>query len=461
MKHWFATAGLVCACCLQLGVRAEEGEASGARGHYQRAAAALLSKNLPVATAELTQLVDQYGDDELAPLAALRLAECQLAQGDAEGPLQLINAWLPKLSESPRTLALEPSAVLRAHFVSARAHFEAEHFDLVIQVAREQADVHARRSTLSAAENSLLERLRDLAEQATRRQEQALGAELRAAAEQVRGKHFAEALRVLERCDPWKMTPAWRWRYHVLHAQCVLGQGDAAKALKELDEIALEKLTVQETAAVHTACLDAAMAAQQLQRAEVEIEALSSAAEKDEQLAATLALRSVEIAMFRKEREQAHRLAIAAKEAYPKFAALYEFDLLLARNAIAQVEFTTARQILQSIIDSPPSNDSTAVPRAQWLLGESYFLSRDYGRAMTAYSAVIDDGSARGWIETALMQRGKCHELLDNPATARADYQRLVDEFPGSTLAASARERLAELTAEPRSAAAPSAVLNK
>ncbi|MGN6136196.1 MAG: tetratricopeptide repeat protein [Aureliella sp.] len=461
MKHWFATAGLVCACCLQLGLRAEEGKVSEARELYQRAAAALLSKNLPVAAAELAKLVESHPEDELAPLAALRLAECHLAQSDAAAASELLETWLPKLSQSPRTVALEPTAVLRAHYIRARADFAAEKYDLVMKVAREQADVHARRSSVTAAENGLLDQLRDLADQASRRREQALGAQLRSAADQVRNKQYSEALCTLEPCDPDSLSPAWRWRYHVLHAQCLLGQGDAAAALEELDGIALAKLTEQERSAVCMACLEAALAAQKLDRAQAEIDALAATAKNDEQLAATVALRAVEVAMLRKDRQQVRRLAEAAKEAYPKFAALYEFDLLLARNAIAQIEFAEARQILSAIIQSPPTGDPTAVPRAQWLLGESYFLSRDYARALVAYTAVIDDGSAPAWTETALIQRGKCYELLSEPEAARADYERLLEQFPRSSQAAAVRQLLAELDAAPRSAAAPPAVLNK
>ena len=149
--------------------------------------------------------------------------------------------------------------------------------------------------------------------------------------------------------------------------------------------------------------------------------------------------------MFRKDRATARRFAAEAKQKYPKFVGLYEFDLLLARNALAQVEFDEARRLLQSIINNPPASDATAAPRAQWWLGESYFLSQDYARAMVAYSAVIDSNSVPAWADTALMQRGKCHENLNDPMSAIADFRRLLEEFPDSPVVAQARTRLNEL----------------
>jgi TolA-binding protein len=126
--------------------------------------------------------------------------------------------------------------------------------------------------------------------------------------------------------------------------------------------------------------------------------------------------------------------------------------LLLARNALANIQFEEARRILAALIAAPPKHDRSAAPRAQWLLGESYFLARDYRQAIAAYTAAVDASAAPAWTEVALMQRAKCYELLGDFAAAAADYRRVVQEFRASSFAATASSRLSDIDSHVRSA---------
>lgn len=465
LAKWFVTLSLLSTCLLCTGLlrvaSADEAASLPARQLYQRAATALLAKNVPLASSELSQLVEQYPEDDLAPLAALRLAECHLAQGQSDRAIEVLNAWRPKLAGSARTQALNSSAMLRAELVLARAYFMADNLLEVIKIAEEQADIYRGLGQPSAAQSRLLEQIQTLSEQASQRREQSQAKHLREAAEQVRTKRYAEGLQSLAHCRPKELGAAWLWRYRLLHAQCLLGTGDANGAWEELEQIQFDGLAQSELAAVRMARLDVAMARQQAKQAQTEVEALTALVDGDEFLEATVSLRAVEVATLRKDRETARRLALAAKEQYPRFSAAHEFDLLLARNALASIQFDEARRILASLVAAPPKHDPSAAPRAQWLIGESYFLSQDYRQAVTAYTAAIEDGSAPAWTEVALMQRGKCYELLGELGSASADYRRVSEEFERSSFASTARARLGEIDNYVRTANAGSVPTSK
>jgi tetratricopeptide (TPR) repeat protein len=302
----------------------------------------------------------------------------------------------------------------------------------------------------------LLQQLAALGEQASKRREQAQAQALRVAAEEVRGKRYGEALKTLSQCRPDQLGAAWLWRYRLLHAQALLGTSQAAAALDELDGIVFERLSSAERAAVHMARLDAAMALQQLARAQAEIDTLTALVKDDQFLGPTVALRAVEVATLRKDREAARRLALAAKQAYPKFASAHEFDLLLARNALASVQFDEARRILSDLLAVPPEHDPSAVPRANWLLGETYFLAQDYRQAIAAYTAAIDSNAAPAWTEISLMQRAKCYELLGELTAATADYERVAADSKRSSFTMTAQTRLNQIDNYLRSASAAS-----
>lgn len=451
LNAWPAIACFICASVLQA-----NGESQPeAREFYKRAAVALLSKNVTMASVELGQLVEKYPDDPLAPLAALRLAECQLSQGNPKTAIETLEKWIPKFAESPKTLLIEPACALRAHLVLARAHLAADNLKEAIEIGTLQCELYSQRNDLPQLERGLLEQLNAVIKQAAKNQDHRQAVHLRTAAELVRKKSFNDALSALNKCDLGSLGPSWQWRYHVLKAQCLQGNGDASGSLLELDKIAQRSLNPSERIAVRMACLDSALGSGQIKRAQTELTELEKAVEGDQQLGPTIALRAVEVATLSKNRDEARKKAQAARKAYPNYASLHEFDLLLARNAIANIEFDEARKILRSVIDSAPGGDDTAVPRAQWLLGESYFLSRQYTQAIAAYTSAID-GNHSVTTELALMQRGKCFELQGDFVSASADYQRLLREYSQSRQSALATSRLAEIDSFVRSAAANS-----
>jgi outer membrane protein assembly factor BamD (BamD/ComL family) len=412
---------------------------------YTRAATALLAKNVDQASAELSQLIELHPTSDLAPLAAIRLAECHLASSKWTEAIAILDHWLPELTKSTQARTLEPAAPVKAQALLGRAYLMSGQYNQLAALHESQKASYPDRSKLSEAEAKALAQLDTLLTQARQKQEEAQAVLLRAAAAAVKDKQFAIADKQLEQVTESLLSPTWLWRYQVLRAQCALGQNDPSTALETLATITLNELTAAEQATIHMVRLDAAIALGKLSQAQESIDTLLSLGGDDPRQGPLIALRAVELAMLRKDRSLAEQLATAAKAKYPKFESLHEFDLLLARNALARVEFGQARNILNSVLQSPPANDPTAVARAKWLLGESYLLSQDFAQAIGYYTQVIETNQPSPWLESSLMQRAKCYQQAGDLPQAISDYQRLVREFPRSDLRAEALVELQQL----------------
>jgi TolA-binding protein len=143
--------------------------------------------------------------------------------------------------------------------------------------------------------------------------------------------------------------------------------------------------------------------------------------------APTVELRRCELLLAEKNFEQLERAASAAQQKYSNFERSHEFDYLLARSAMLQIDFDRARELLIQIVASQADNKSTAVARAQWMLGETFFLEQKYEAAITAYQPATQLNEQQPWQVLSQFQTGKCLELLNRPTEALETYQLVLD----------------------------------
>ncbi len=119
-------------------------------------------------------------------------------------------------------------------------------------------------------------------------------------------------------------------------------------------------------------------------------------------------------------------------------------DLLSADLAIRQLRFDQARALLEKVVQS-----SQSVPvlrgRAQWMIGETFFLQQKFTEAIEAYRRVEGIDPDGRWVVVALVQAGKSFEQLGRTREAAVCYSSLVSRFGDSQYAAIARRRLAAL----------------
>ncbi|MFO0943074.1 MAG: tetratricopeptide repeat protein [Pirellulales bacterium] len=161
---------------------------------------------------------------------------------------------------------------------------------------------------------------------------------------------------------------------------------------------------------------------------------------------ATVNLRQAELLLLSNQTSSALQLSQAALKDFPQYACANQFRFLVARCQIAQVEFEVANQTLKLMTEYKLGNSDTDVAQAWWMLGEVDFLQRNYRDALQKYTQVLEVNVSTAWHARALIQAGKCYELLGAPNDALSLYQRVTVQFPQSEVASAAQSRIQQLT---------------
>jgi len=133
-------------------------------------------------------------------------------------------------------------------------------------------------------------------------------------------------------------------------------------------------------------------------------------------------------------------------------------DVLRADLAVRQIEFEQARTRYESVLRSPVAT-APLLGRAQWMIGETYFLQRKFSAAIEAYRKVEGMDPSGPYVAAALIQAGKSFEQLGRTRQAGVCYGTLLSRFADSPHAGEARRRMAALPREggSRSDASPRA----
>ncbi len=164
---------------------------------------------------------------------------------------------------------------------------------------------------------------------------------------------------------------------------------------------------------------------------------------RDESWSAAAELRRAQALAQLKEWSQALEIARSIGNQFPNFEQPYEVDYLMGRCLAAQAEFEPAREAYAKVINSPQGGKTQTAAMARWMIGESYFHQENYRAAIAEYRAVEDDYPFPRWQAAALMQAGKCHELLGQWQSAADVYARLLKTYPTSEFDEEATRRMA------------------
>ena len=116
------------------------------------------------------------------------------------------------------------------------------------------------------------------------------------------------------------------------------------------------------------------------------------------------------------------------------------FDLL--KNG-RYVESAQAFDQFLAIFPSSPLADN-----AQYWLAETYYVQRQFTTALPTFQAVVDTYPDSSQLPDALLKIGFCNYELQRWDAARAALQRVAREFPATTAARLASQRLDRLTQE-------------
>jgi|GEM_PF-1012666 len=164
-------------------------------------------------------------------------------------------------------------------------------------------------------------------------------------------------------------------------------------------------------------------------------------------------LRGAEVATAHGPVEQAAlRLQAASQAAAEDPLGLALVQILEAELAVRRARMDEARELLSAIVRATDSATELR-PRAQWLIGETYFLQGKYSEAIDQYRRVDALDAEGEWAAAALLQAGKAFEKLGRSREAATCYTALLSRFGDSPNAAQARSRLAHLGDRDRAAA--------
>jgi len=114
-----------------------------------------------------------------------------------------------------------------------------------------------------------------------------------------------------------------------------------------------------------------------------------------------------------------------------------------AFDALKAGKYPEAIAGMQEFLTLHPSHP--LADNAQYWLGQTYYVTRDYEKAITAFGAVGMRPTDPAKTPDALLKKGLSEIELKRPDAARATLADLVNRFPNSDAARTARERLRTL----------------
>ena len=159
---------------------------------------------------------------------------------------------------------------------------------------------------------------------------------------------------------------------------------------------------------------------------------------------AMIPLRRAQVLAQQNQWADAYPIAAQIAKDFPAFDQQYEVDYLLGRCLANQADFEGARQAYQRVIRSPGGAKTETAAMAQWMIGESFFHQKKYDDAVREYSRLEILYAYPTWQAAALLQAGKCQELLSKTTEAADLYRRILKSYPDAKFAQDASQRLHE-----------------
>lgn len=160
-----------------------------------------------------------------------------------------------------------------------------------------------------------------------------------------------------------------------------------------------------------------------------------------------VALRQAQIFALQKKWPEALDLAQQIAAQHPDFEQQYEVDYLIGRCLANEGRFDDARSAYRKVTRSETGGKTETAAMAQWMIGESYFHQKNYETAVREYLKTEILYAYPTWQAGALLQAGKCHEILGEWKQASELYARLLKTYPETTFAEEASKRLREAQA--------------
>jgi tol-pal system protein YbgF len=114
--------------------------------------------------------------------------------------------------------------------------------------------------------------------------------------------------------------------------------------------------------------------------------------------------------------------------------------------ALKELRYADAAEDFQSFLSQYPNSEYA--DNAQYWLGESYYVTRNYDIAVTAFQTLLDRFPESPKAPDALLKIGYTHYELKQWDQARAALTQVQEDYPDSTLSRLAENRLRSMRME-------------
>ena len=141
------------------------------------------------------------------------------------------------------------------------------------------------------------------------------------------------------------------------------------------------------------------------------------------------------------------RIATARKAAGDNPASISLVKMLESELAIRRSNFDGARRILEQVVRSAETAAQLR-GRAQWLIGETFYMQRRYKDAIEAYRKVEAMDTTGTWVAASYLQAGKSFEQMGRAKEATLCYGAILSRFANTSYAAPATNRMAALSSD-------------
>jgi tol-pal system protein YbgF len=137
---------------------------------------------------------------------------------------------------------------------------------------------------------------------------------------------------------------------------------------------------------------------------------------------------------------------VVQSQAAPLLAADEKAAYDQAFQALKELRYADAAEDFQSFLSQYPNSEYA--DNAQYWLGESYYVTRNYDIAVTAFQTLLDRFPESPKAPDALLKIGYTHYELKQWDQARAALTQVQEDYPDSTLSRLAENRLRSMRME-------------
>ncbi|NNJ65589.1 MAG: tol-pal system protein YbgF [Xanthomonadales bacterium] len=137
---------------------------------------------------------------------------------------------------------------------------------------------------------------------------------------------------------------------------------------------------------------------------------------------------------------------VVESAAAPAAAAAEKAAYDQAFQALKELRYADAAEEFQSFLDRYPNSEFS--DNAQYWLGESYYVTRNYDIALRAFQDLLSQFPESPKAPDALLKVGYTHYELEQWDSARAALTQVQEQYPDSTLSRLAENRLRSMRME-------------